>query len=161
VAARHDCIFLDGQSYFHAIARHGLLDDGLFHDGMHPSLRGQIALAQAVLQGLRARGAFGWSKDSPEPVIDPAHCVKHFEVGSAVWRRICLWGIMFYDKTWPMRYDPRGRLEKKMAFAIAAQRIEAGEAPEAVGLPNIGTPESVPAMSAVEAQIEALAGKGG
>ena len=57
VASRHDCIYIDGQSYFHAIGRNGLLDDELFQDAMHPSLRGQIALAQAVL--LRASGAAG------------------------------------------------------------------------------------------------------
>ena len=50
VAARHDCILIDTQSYLHAIGRGGLLDDELFQDAMHPSLRGQIALADAVLQ---------------------------------------------------------------------------------------------------------------
>ena len=70
VASRHDCILIDSQSYFHAIGRHGLLDDELFQDAMHPSLRGQIALAQAVLQQLRASTA-GWAKETPTPVIDP------------------------------------------------------------------------------------------
>ncbi len=46
VARRHCCILIDGQSYFHAIGRHGLLDEELFMDGMHPSLRGQIALCR-------------------------------------------------------------------------------------------------------------------
>ena len=54
VASRHDCVLIDGQSYFHAIGRHGLLDNDLFQDAMHPSLRGQIALAQAVLHALQA-----------------------------------------------------------------------------------------------------------
>ncbi len=59
VAARHGWILIDGQSYFHAIGRHGLLDDELFQDAMHPSLRGQIALAQAVLVALlRQRGVW-------------------------------------------------------------------------------------------------------
>jgi hypothetical protein len=154
VAARHRCILIDGQSYFHAIGRHGLLNDGLFHDAMHPSLRGQIALAQAVLLALRARRAFGWPKDSSEPTIDPVGCAKHFGLGPAVWRRICLWGIMFYDKASPARYDPATRLAKKVTFAVATERIEAGEAPEALGLPNIGTPEPVPAVTIGEGQIE-------
>ncbi len=55
VASRHGCILIDGQSYFHAIGRNGMLDEGLFQDAMHPSLRGQIALAQAVLNALRTR----------------------------------------------------------------------------------------------------------
>ena len=53
VARRHGCILIDGQSLFHAIGPHGMLDDSLFHDAMHPSLRGHIALAEAVLQALQ------------------------------------------------------------------------------------------------------------
>ena len=44
VASRHDCIYIDSQAYFHTIGRNGLLDDELFQDAAHPSLRGQIAL---------------------------------------------------------------------------------------------------------------------
>ena len=144
VAARHDSILIDGQSYFHTIGRHGLLDDNLFHDGMHPSLRGQIALAQAILQALQKRRAFGWPLDSPAPVIDPASVVKHFGLTPEVWRRICLWGIMFYDLTTGVRYDSSHRLQMKVTLATAAVRIKAGEAPESVGLPNVGVPEPVP-----------------
>jgi hypothetical protein len=54
VASQHGCIFIDGQSYLHAIGRNGLLDDEqLFQDAIHPSLRGQIALAQTVLCGVQ------------------------------------------------------------------------------------------------------------
>jgi hypothetical protein len=144
VAARHDCILIDGQSHFHTIGRHGLLDDALFQDGFHPSLRGQIALAQAVLHALQKRRAFGWPHDSPAPVIDPASCVKHFGLTPEVWRRVCLWGIMFYDLTTGARYDSSHRLQMKLALATAAVRIKAGEAPESVGLPNVGVPEPVP-----------------
>jgi lysophospholipase L1-like esterase len=144
VAARHDSILIDGQSYFHAIGRHGLLDDALFHDGIHPSLRGQIALAQAILQALQKRRAFGWPLESPAVVIDPASCAKRFGLTTDVWRRICLWGIMFYDRTSGARYDSSHRLDMKGAFASAAVRIKSGEAPESVGLPNVGVPEPVP-----------------
>jgi hypothetical protein len=135
---------IDGQSYFHTIGRHGLLDDALFQDGIHPSLRGQIALAQAVLQALRKRRAFGWPHNSPASVIDPASVVKHFGLTPDVWRRICLWGIMFYDLTTGVRYDSSHRLQMKVTLAAAAVRIKAGEAPESVGLPNVGVPEPVP-----------------
>jgi hypothetical protein len=147
VAARHTCILIDGQSYFHAIGRHGLLDNALFHDGIHPSLRGQIALAQVVLQALQKRRAFGWPHDSPAPVIDPASVVKRFGLTPEVWRRICLWGIMFYDLTSGARYDSRHRVQMKVAFATAADRIKSGEAPESVGLPNVGVPASVPVVT--------------
>ncbi len=54
IAARHDVILVDGQAELHAIGDRGQLDDHLFQDAMHPSLRGQIALAQAILRSLRA-----------------------------------------------------------------------------------------------------------
>ena len=138
---------IDGQAYFHSIGRHGLLDDNLFQDAMHPSLRGQIALAQAILQALHQRRAFGWPADSPAPVIDPVRCVQRFGLGAAVWRRICLWGIMFYGASAGARYDSTHRLEKKVAYATAANRIEAGEAPESVGFANIGVPAAVPVVT--------------
>jgi lysophospholipase L1-like esterase len=144
VAARHVCILIDTQAYFHRIGRHGLLDDELFHDGMHPSLRGQIALSQAVLQALHARRAFGWAKDARVLPIDPARVVAHYHLTPLTWRRICLWGILFYDSAYPLRYDPSHRIRMKEAFANAANEIEAGVAPESVGMPNIGMPRPVP-----------------
>ncbi len=50
VAARHGCVVLvDGQAIFHAIGPHGLLDEHLFMDAMHPSLAGQVALRRGLL----------------------------------------------------------------------------------------------------------------
>jgi tetratricopeptide (TPR) repeat protein len=144
VASRHDCILIDSQSYFHAIGRHGLLDDELFQDAMHPSLRGQITLAQAVLQSLRTRRAFGWPQEGPVPVIDPAECTAHFGLDSVAWRVMCLWGIKFNSLVAPLTYDLTRRLEARVAYAVAADRIAAGEAPEALGLSNIGIPAPVP-----------------
>jgi lysophospholipase L1-like esterase len=145
-AARHGSILIDSQAYFRAIGPHGLLDDHLFHDGIHPSLRGQIALAQAILRGLKERGALGWPRALSAPVIDPAACARHFGLGAAAWRSISLWGMGFYELTRGMRYDSAERLFKRQVFADAADRIKAGAAPEAVGLPNIGVPEAVPML---------------
>jgi lysophospholipase L1-like esterase len=144
IASRHDCILIDSQSYFHAIGRHGLLDDELFQDAMHPSLRGQIALAQAVVQALRARRAFGWPQEGPVPVIDPVECVSHFGLDAAAWRIMCLWGIKFNTLAAPMVYDPTRRDRVRLEYATAADRIAAGEEPGSLGLPNIGIPRPVP-----------------
>jgi hypothetical protein len=159
VAARHDCLFIDAQAGFHAIGHDGLLDDHLFHDLMHPSLRGQFVLAQAILSGLHARRAFGWPEGSPAPRLDPARCAAHFGLGAPVWERICLWGIMIYEAMSPLHYDPSDRLAKQKAFATAFQRIEKGEAPEKVGLPNVGIPAEVPAFPETAIQIGPPAGK--
>jgi hypothetical protein len=144
VAARHDCILIDLQSYFHLIGRHGLLDDELFQDGMHLSLRGHIALAQAVLQALHRRRAFGWPKDSAVPSIDPTECARVFNLKPAAWKVICYWGIMFGDIAVRWRYDPSERLQRRRLYIEGADRLEAGADPESLGLPNIGVPAPIP-----------------
>ena len=152
VAARHDCILIDAQSYFHEVGRHGLLDDDLFQDAMHPSLRGQIALAQRLLQALQARRAFGWPQDSRIPVIDPAECAARFGLGPAAWRVVCLWGLKFNGLAAPLRYDPSRRLQARDAYAAAADHIAAGAAPESAGLSNVGIPAPVPVVSLASAR---------
>jgi hypothetical protein len=144
LAERHGCILIDGQAYFHAVARHGLLDDELFHDGMHPSFRGQVAIAQAVLSALHARRAFGWPADSRVPQVDPAAVARRHVLDNMAWNKICHWGIMFYDKAAPARYDSTERRAKQDAFGKAADKLAAGQSPESVGLPNIGIPHPVP-----------------
>src|SRR5262249_42087230 len=147
VGARHGVILIDGQAELHAIGRRGLLDDRLFQDAMHPSLRGQIALAQAVLRELRAQQAFGWPEDTPAPIIDPSRCAARFGLGPDAWKKICLWGIQFATYAQGLRHDPAPRLHRKTAHAAAYERLVAGEGVEALGLPNVGIPEPVPAVA--------------
>jgi hypothetical protein len=138
VAAGRDCVLIDGQALFHAIGPRGLLDDHLFHDAVHPSLLGHIALAQAVLDALCARGELGWPPRSPAPRIDPAVCADHFGLKPPDWKLVCDRGAMFYKVTASLRYDMISRRCKERALAHAAARIGAGAAPEALGLPNVG-----------------------
>jgi hypothetical protein len=147
VASRHDCIYIDGQSYFHAIGRNGLLDDELFQDAMHPSLRGQIALAQAVVLALQARQACNWPANSPAPVIDPTACAMHFGIGHEAWDHAAKWGRGFYALVGRLRYDHRERSRRIDEAGRAIDRIEAGAAPESLGLVNVGLPAPVPVVS--------------
>jgi len=151
VAARHDCILIDMQSYFHLIGRHGLLDDELFQDANHLSLRGQIAVAQAVLQALHERRAFGWPKDSAIPFVDPSECVARFNLKPVAWRFVCISAIIFAELSARWRYDPSPRLQRGVLYGNAVDRIDAGEAPESLGLRNIGVPAPIPVELAVRA----------
>jgi hypothetical protein len=160
VAGRHRVILIDGQVLFHAIGRNGLLDDELFLDAMHPSLRGQIALAQAILQGLRARRAFDWPESTPAPILDPARCAAHFGLGPAAWKKLCDWGAMVYDLLSSGPHDTSGRLARRHDYEAAAQRLARGEAPEALGMPNVGTPAPVPAVPEAVILTEVPAGSG-
>jgi hypothetical protein len=146
VAERHDCILVDGQAVFRAIGRHGLLDDRLFHDAVHPTLRGHIALAQAVLAALQARGAWAWPASRLAPVIDPSQCAAHFGMQPSSWKYVCAIGATAYVKMCRWTHDAGERLGKAEAYDAARGRIERGAAPESLGLPNLGIPEPVPAL---------------
>jgi hypothetical protein len=67
---------------------------------------------------------------------------------------------MFYDSTAPARFDPVERRAKQDAFGKAADRIDAGAAPESVGLPNIGVPTPEPPFTASGPPTEKAATRG-
>ncbi len=81
-------------------------------------------------------------------MIDPADCVAHCRLGPAAWRVICLWSIKFNGLAAPLRYDRVERLREQQLYADAADRIAGGEAPESLGLANLGTPAPIPAVPA-------------
>jgi hypothetical protein len=138
VASRHEVVLVDGQSVFHEHGPHGLLDDHLFHDAMHPSVRGHVLLAEAVLAALHSRRAFGWKANAPAPVLDPAAVASHFGIDAAVWKTLCERAAMFYWGYLGARRDQAERRAKYETYLAAARRIGEGEAPDSLGLPNIG-----------------------
>ena len=144
IAAKHNSILVDGQALFRGIGPHGLLDDHLFIDAMHPALFGHVALAQGILDALAARRALGWPSGTEPPRIDVALCARHFGVQTNDWKQVCEGGFMFQHATAALRYDATERQARMRAFATAAQRLAEGGAPESVGLPNIGIPSEPP-----------------
>ncbi len=140
VAARRGCPLVDGQTLFRALGAHGLLDDPLFMDAMHPSLAGQVALAQGILDAIRERGALDWPKKTPVPKIDLAQCAAHFGLGASEWRLIAEREFIFETGTALFRYDQTERRAKIAALQEAIKRLAEGEAPEKVGMPNLGVP---------------------
>jgi len=138
VARRHEAVLVDGQELFHSLGKQGQLDDVLFHDAMHPSVRGHVALAEAVLRALQARRAFGWAADAPPVALDPAAVAGHFGIDNPVWELLCGRAAMFYFGFLGARYDTAERLAKQELYQEAARRIAKGEAPASLGLPNIG-----------------------
>jgi hypothetical protein len=139
VAARHDCILIDGPDVLRAASAHGILDDTLFHDAHHPTLRGHALLAEAILRALRVRHAFGWS-GGLEPVVSPAECAAHFGMDAMRWWVVCERSSEFYRHIAVTRYDPFERLAKSQRLGMAAQQIAGGTPPEATGYPGVGCP---------------------
>ena len=146
LAARHRTMLVNGQAEMHEVGLRGMLDDHLFQDAMHPSFRGVIALTQAILCALRDRRAFGWPEGTPAPVIDPSEAAARFHMGRDAWKKICLWGVHFGNFSVHLRYDPASRLQRRIRYAEAYDRMVSGASVESLGLPNLGIPEPVPAV---------------
>ena len=64
--------------------------------------------------------------------------ITHFGLTAEDWKDVAGRGLMFQYGTALVRYDPAQRHAKMKAFQTAVKQLEAGEAPENVGLPNIG-----------------------
>jgi lysophospholipase L1-like esterase len=144
--SHRNCVFIDTQACFHVVGRHGLLDDRLFFDAMHPTLRGQVALAQAILAGLRGP-RLGLATEGPALVVDPMALMRQFPLDKHAWKKICHWGIMFLELTAAARFDPSERHARQDAFGKASDKLDAGTPPEEAGLFSIGVPEGVPPTS--------------
>ncbi len=138
VASRHDVVLVDGPKVLRALHPHGLLDDLLFHDAQHPTFRGYLALAQNVLDQLKARRAFGWPDATPSPVIDPNECARHFGLDAARWADICEKTAMFYARIAYIRYDPSRNLAMADHYVKAAAKIAAGTPLSEIEIPGLG-----------------------
>jgi hypothetical protein len=142
VARRHGCILIDGLTVLRRICPHGILDDHAFHDGHHPALAGQVALAQAVLCELLARQALGWrgasGPDRATPTIDLAETATHFGIDAEKWVVVCARAATYYrDFSWT-RYDRTERLAKQRLYEEAGRKIARGIPPEETGVPGLG-----------------------
>jgi hypothetical protein len=139
VAAQHPrAILIDGPAVLHAQTAHGQIDDVFFADGLHPSLNGYAALAQAILIELHKHKTFGWPADSSPPTVTPRDCAKHYQMDAAKWRTICGYSAWFYRRTAFVRHDPIERLRKAARYEAAAQKLEAGAPLEAISIPGVG-----------------------
>lgn len=143
VAERHErnVILVDGPAVLSAKSYHGILDKHLFHDNVHPTLRGHAALAEAVLSALKARAAFGWPATTPGPVLRPDRVAAEFNVDAAAWAMVCRRAAAHYDRLASLLFDPAERIARRDRYIQAAHAIEAGASPESTRLPGLGTAE--------------------
>ena len=139
VGGRHPrSLVIDGPAVLRSKSQHGILDAELFHDTVHPSVVGYVALAEAVLSGLKSRAAFGWPELTPAPALDPKQCADQFGVNTATWATICERSAAFYGQIAFLSSDLVDRVQWRDRYAMAAQQIRAGARPEDVGIPGVG-----------------------
>lgn len=137
VAAERNVPLIDAQKLFESLVPDTILDDRLFMDGVHPSVSGQVALAEAVLARLFARRYRGVL--SGEPPILNAHEIarRRNVVGPSVWKKLLMRSHKYYMAAAGVRYDPIERVEKAKRYRDAANRIALGETPEGVVVPDV------------------------
>ncbi len=132
-------VLVDGPAVLMARSRHGILDDRLFHDNVHPTLAGHVALAEAVLGHLKARGALGWPESTAAPTLDAGRCATEFGLDVPAWATVCDRTVDQLNLIALVPYDPADRLRLRDRYAIAADRLRAGTRPEDAGIPGLGT----------------------
>jgi hypothetical protein len=144
VAVRHQSsILIDGRAELAHASPRKLLDDYVIQDTHHPTLRGYVALAEAVLRELNRRQTFG-AAPLLDGSLDAAVCADRFQMDTEKWATVCERASEHYRRVAGYRYDPADRLEKCRRYAKAAERIRHGVPPEKAGMPGIGAraPES-------------------
>lgn len=133
-------VLVDGPRLLVEFSPTKLLDDGLYHDGQHPSLRAYLRLAQEALDTMRDRGLYGL-REANLPPLDPSECAEHFGFSpkaSERWALVCRRAASFWGRLASSRYDPSERAERAARLNRAADAIEKGAAPEDVGVPGLG-----------------------
>lgn len=138
VAARRGVLLVDGPAVLRARHPRGQLDDTLFHDAMHPSFEGHVALAEAVLAALKGRRSLGWPEETPAPRIDLAECARHFDVTPAAWASAAEFAASFYRTTAPIRHDGSERLAKADRYGAALERLRTPHPEPGPDVPGIG-----------------------
>jgi hypothetical protein len=140
VASRYGSrkVLVDGPAVFRAISPHGVLDDHLFHDNVHPTLAGYVALAEAVLAEFKARGAFGWPPAIPAPTLSVRACASELGFQTQDWATVCKRVAGHYGQFAFLTVDSAERIQWRDRYDTAARQIRTGAAPEHVGIPAVG-----------------------
>ncbi len=142
VARRHPrSIFVNGRAELAAASPTGLLGDHVIQDTHHPTLRGYVALASAVLRELSQRQTFSEAPISGLP-LEPGECARHFGMDGGKWATVCERASEHYRRVAGYRYDPAERMEKSRRYAEAARQLRAGAELGAIGLSGVGVEDT-------------------
>jgi hypothetical protein len=134
VASEFRCsILIDGRRELAEASPAGLIDDHVIQDTHHPTLRGYVALAEALLRELNRRKVFDRRLAEILP-LDPAECAEHFGMDAQKWAVVCGRAADHYLRVAGYRYDPTERLAKSGRYTHAAKLLKGGTAPDELGL---------------------------
>ena len=151
VARRHPrSILIDGRRELIAVSPDGQLGDHVIQDTHHPTLRGYVALASAVLRELERKKVFSDAQALKLP-LDATACADHFAMDKERWTAMCERTSVHYKRVAGYRYDPTERLEKSRRYAEAARRFARDKPVSDLGLP--GLPDAANPRAGQEFQV--------
>jgi hypothetical protein len=127
---------IDGRRELAAASPSGLLGDHVIQDTHHPTLRGYVVLARAILRELVRRNVFLPSRILDQP-LEPAACARKFGMDRDQWATVCERTSEHYRRVAGYRYDAAERLDKSRRYAEAARRIRNGKPIEDLNLAGI------------------------
>ena len=138
VAARHQVVLVDGPAILAAASPTGQLDNRMFHDGQHPTLRAYVALSADVVRQLGETRAFDLPRSPAVP--NAAECLAHFGFDRDAWESLCRRSYFFWRGLAYIRYDPTERFANGARYLNAANALRAGRKAEDLGIPEVGIP---------------------
>jgi hypothetical protein len=125
VSQRHPaCVLIDGRREMAATSANGLIGDEMIQDTHHPTLRGYVTLASAVLRALAQRPSFEGRLAVTLP-LDVQACGARFAMGPDQWATVCERTAEHYRRVAGYRYDPTERLDKARRYAALAVQFRA------------------------------------
>lgn len=140
VASRHPrAILIDGPRELRALSPHGLLGHEMIEDTHHPTFRGYLTLAGAVLRELARRKSIEGFSTIALP-LDGEECALHFGMGRDAWATAYDRSGVHYHRVSGYRYDPEARLRQSWLHAEIARKIRAGIPIEEAAIPGITRP---------------------
>ena len=140
VASRHPrAILVDGRAALSSVSSTGLIGDEVIQDTHHPTLRGMVALARAVLHALKGRGLVAPNLDDhlSVPVI-----AARFGLTSDRWTTVCERTAVHYRRVAGYRHDGAERMAKAARYTEAVTALRQGATPEELRLPGVGVSEN-------------------
>lgn len=139
VAAKYDVPLLDARDILRPLAPHGILNDHLFHDVLHPSLAAHLAIADAVISELRRRSlpvpAQQWPADLRP---DPGRLADYLQLTPELWARVCDQVAKAQLGVPPPHFDAQRRQDRARLYSRAAARLRAEADSKSISVPGIG-----------------------
>jgi hypothetical protein len=132
VARAHGIIFIDGARVLEGGLTSGLLDESLFHDIHHPSLKGYNAIAQEVVRRVSIAEIVGVPQTDVQPLSEN-DIVTSFGFSRSYLFDVFISRVEWLSRVTDVAFDPGERLQLLVRNLDAAEAIDARRAQRIFG----------------------------